>query len=158
MTKSVYIASSLKNYERVVQVNKRLHDEFGVITTYDWTPHAVGVLEGNPEKDPQKLREIAYREFQGIINAGVMLIVMPGRLGTHFEYGLAFGIQVPIVYLDDRDMPSAEKRFEPIHFLQSVYYYDKEDEALQKVNELAERAETHPIADLQRGKWPCYRL
>ena len=82
---AVYVASSLKNLERVQSINNKLRDTYNIGITYDWTPHAVDVINGCPATDEQILREIAYSEFRGIIDASVVFIIMPGRYGTHFE-------------------------------------------------------------------------
>lgn len=126
--KRVYIASSLMNHERVSIIKKKLEAR-NITITYDWTPHAQDVINGCQEKSEEGLRQIAMNEFQGIVDADVVLIMMPGRNGTHFEYGMAYVLRKQIVYLDDRSDVDP-KFFEPIHFLPEVEYFDDEDMAV----------------------------
>lgn len=119
----VYIASTLSNYERVNDIRDKLAAR-GVQVTYDWT-----IWANNRSTDPVVLRQVAIDEINGIMQADYILMIAPGRLGTHFEYGLAFGLQKQIVYLVDKyDGPD-----EPIMHLDDVLYMKDEAEAIDYI-------------------------
>ncbi len=89
----LYIISSLHNRERV----RHLRDIFAthqITLTYDWTVHG-------KVTDQALLPSIAASEIKGVKTADCILFVWPGRYGSHFELGLAFGLQKPIVMLLD---------------------------------------------------------
>jgi nucleoside 2-deoxyribosyltransferase len=78
-----YIASKLENAESVkalANVLKTFHWE----QTYDWTIH--GSVKGEGK---QRLKEVATNEMQGVREADVVIILMPGGRGTHAELGAA---------------------------------------------------------------------
>jgi len=88
----LYIASSLLNRDRVQALRDHLARECGVELTYDWSVH--GYVEGEAARS-----EIAGLEAEGVCRAECVLLVMPGRNGSHFEVGMAFALQIPIVVL-----------------------------------------------------------
>ncbi len=131
--RTVYIASTLSNWERVVDLRNKL-SIVGVSLSYDWTSHC-------RVSDPDLLRQIAINEINGIVKADVILVVAPARFGTHFEFGLAFGLKKKIVYLIDKyDGPD-----EPIMHLDNVLYYNDEDAALREVAQASEPIANHLI-------------
>lgn len=89
----LYIASSLHNSARVVRLRDHFHT-LGHQLTYDWTDH--GYVH-----DQTELAHVAYREVAGVVHAQCVLMVLPARLGSHFEAGVAFALRIPIVLLDD---------------------------------------------------------
>lgn len=78
-----YVASGVYNAALVNQAAAVLTGN-GHRRTYDWTTHGDVSAES-----PERKREIAALEAQGVLDAELVLILLPGRLGTHAELGLA---------------------------------------------------------------------
>jgi nucleoside 2-deoxyribosyltransferase len=154
--KQIYIASSLLNHKRVSRIRDTFKDKYHITLTYDWTPHAEDVLAGKGATDEKVLRQIAYNEFNAVIHAQAVLVIMPGRTGTHFEYGMAYALQKPIVYLDDReDVEPSKRRFEPIHYLGNVYYTGNEGTAVSQIIDIVHQNNMHPIEQITKGYIKC---
>lgn len=152
MNNKVYIASSILNHRRVIDIANKLIKRYDMIITYDWTPHARAILDGNPPKGEKQLSEIAERELKGVINSDAILVLMPGRTGTHFEYGVAYALNKPIVYLNDNDDLSDEEKFmEPLHHLDGVEYFTDEDEALHRLFYI-QPIQNHPIIEWSKDE------
>jgi nucleoside 2-deoxyribosyltransferase len=81
-----YIASKLENYEQVQYLRDKLRD-IGWVHTYDWTQH--GSVKS---VSTEKLKEVAKKEFQGVIDADVVIILTPQGRGTHVELGMALAL------------------------------------------------------------------
>ncbi|OMF37561.1 group-specific protein [Paenibacillus sp. FSL H8-0548] len=78
-----YIASSLKNIENVRQVAEKLKAR-GFQQTYDWTTHSnIDSLS--------KLRKIGQEEVTGVLDADVVIVMIPAGKGSHVELGIALG-------------------------------------------------------------------
>ena len=121
---NIYIASTLTNAARVQDLRDKL-TSLGIGLSYDWTLHG-------RVADPDILIKIAENQFRGIIAASCILIVMPGKYGTFFEFGMAYALKKPIVVLlDQYDGPP-----EPNLSLNDVMYCKTEAEALQAVQTL----------------------
>lgn len=131
---SLYVASSLANWERV----KRLQMHFrslGVDITYDWTNFVISDSENR-----QELAKAAQRELDGAIAADHLLVVMPGGRGTHCELGAMIarclplalwgGNELPITILADTDNVSHPTSF---HHLPGIKRFTTEQEALAHV-------------------------
>lgn len=80
-----YIASSLKNVEQVRSLRDALNAR-GWEHTYDWTVH--GSVAGLGE-DVFKIT--AEDESVGVIEADVVIVLLPGGRGTHTELGMVLG-------------------------------------------------------------------
>lgn len=52
--------------------------------TYDWTAHGSVQCEG-----PERLTEVAELELQGVKDADIVIVLLPGGRGTHCELGIA---------------------------------------------------------------------
>jgi len=114
---TVYIATSLDNAKRAREIKARL-ESIGIICTYDWTVHGqVYSIE--------ELREYGLAEERGVIYADVFLMIFPGRNGSHFEMGLARGVGIPIVLLEEAVVE--QKTF---YHLPGLYKAKTEDEAI----------------------------
>ena len=127
MGHKIYIASALDNFRRIVAIRDRLAAN-DISLTYDWTGHN----NGSPyvEDDQAELKaSIAENEMRGVVNAQLVLVVMPGGNGTHFEMGLARGLNKPIVLLLDKHTG----RSPSFHFLPSVIRCHSEDDAMRVV-------------------------
>ena len=78
-----YVASGVPNAARVNLVADVLNEK-GYARTYDWTTH--GSVADAP--DAVK-RAVAEREAQGVMDAELVVLLLPGRFGTHAELGTA---------------------------------------------------------------------
>ena len=141
MIPSVYIASTLSNAPRVRELRDKLA-ELGISLTYDWSLHC-------RVSDPAILKEIAIGELRGIIKASVLLLVAPGKLGTHFEYGVAFGAQKPVVFLADQLVGPDE----PIYHLDDVFYCYTETEAISTLQAIISGSLVPPSPHLIQKLW-----
>ena len=78
-----YIASGVSNAEKVNQAAAAL-TAGGHQRTYDWTTH------GDVSKaDPAFKRHVAASESRGVVDAELVVLLLPGRFGTHAELGIA---------------------------------------------------------------------
>lgn len=101
-----YIASKLENAEAVSRVARALKAA-GHIHTYDWTVH--GSVQ---DKGEQRIREVAEAEKQGVLDADVVIVILPGGRGTHAELGIALGAgnKEIVICAADNSLFSADKR------------------------------------------------
>lgn len=111
MKMQVYVASTLSNYARTRQVQQMLRDR-GHDITYDWTAHGHEL-----KSDPEELKEIALGEAHGVKNADLFVMVTPGQKGAHFEMGIAWHKQIPIIIFEDK----------PLTDVKSFYFLDEVD-------------------------------
>lgn len=78
-----YVASGVSNAEKVNLAAAALK-ESGHERTYDWTTH------GDVSKTPdERKREVAANESRGVAEAELVVLLLPGRFGTHAELGIA---------------------------------------------------------------------
>lgn len=93
-----YIASKLENAETVKRVATVLKAA-GHTQTYDWTQHGSVKNEGDT-----RLRQVAENEKQGVREADMVIVLLPGGRGTHAELGMAaaFGKDIIICAEDDQ--------------------------------------------------------
>lgn len=92
----VYIASKLENAERV----RALRDDLlrtGHVLTYDWTVHG-SVQTGGPAA----IARAAAAECEGVRDADVVIVLLPGGKGTHVELGIAHALRKTILIVGDR--------------------------------------------------------
>ena len=133
MNKKIYIASGLKNYLRVIELRDKLA-EHGVWLTYDWAEKYKNHLEYIVETGvsvQENLEEIAQEEYQGVLDCHLLLFVCPAGRGSHFELGVAYTNNKPIIILQDN-------HYDPIAFytLPGVKRYNDEEIALKRILEL----------------------
>ena len=91
-----YIGSGLQNAPQVRQLAQLLKDA-GWEHTYDWTASLHTPLSLDT------LRTMGEREFQGVKDADVVILLSPRGKGTHTEFGmaLAWGKKVYLCHGDD---------------------------------------------------------
>ena len=78
-----YVASGVSNAEKVNRAAAALVAA-GHERTYDWTTH------GDVSKaDPDFKRHVASSESRGVLEAELVVLLLPGRFGTHAELGIA---------------------------------------------------------------------
>ena len=85
---NVYIASSLDNSASVAKAAE-FFESHGYQITYKWHEH--GRIE-----DESKLAEIGKLEYQGVVDADFLVLLMPARYGSHVEFGIALALNKPI--------------------------------------------------------------
>lgn len=131
---SLYIASTLGNAQQV----RRLRDRFaklGIQLTYDWTEHNNG-QPYVPDRESILKRQIAEQELTGILDAGCVLVVIPGGRGTHFEFGFAYMAQKPLVLLVDPPVPDDKQGWPSFYHLERIVKVHNEDNAVETVTHI----------------------
>lgn len=78
-----YVASGVPNAEKVNRAARAL-EQRGHERTYDWTRH--GDVSG---ETPERKREVAYTEMRAVADAQLVVLLLPGRFGTHAELGVS---------------------------------------------------------------------
>ena len=91
-----YIASSLKNYEQVRDLSRLLKNA-GWSHTYDWT-----LYFPTKKTDLETLKSIGKKEYEGIKQSDVVIVLTPQGRGTHTEFGIAIALNKK-VYLCHHD-------------------------------------------------------
>ena len=131
MPAELYIASSLYNAPRVRSLRDRFLGE-GVGLTFDWTTFLSADGPSDILSPSDELARVAGLEAEGVARASCILMVFPGRNGTHFEAGIAFGRQIPIVVLNDLDLPFNVS----FHYRPELLKFNSEDRAVHAVLEI----------------------
>lgn len=132
MNKKIYVASGLNNYQQVLNIRDKFA-EHGVTLTYDWAEtyrrHVNELEQGNEQKE--NLHEIAAKEYEGVVNCDVFLMLCPAGRGGHFELGTAYAHKKPIVI-------SCEDNYDPIAFytLPGITCFHSEENAFDFVLEV----------------------
>jgi nucleoside 2-deoxyribosyltransferase len=93
-----YIASKLENFAQVQSLSEKLKSA-GWTHTYDWTAHG-SVKESNIEL----LKEVGQKEFDGVKNADVVIVLTPQGRRTHTELGMAIALneKIYLCHTDDK--------------------------------------------------------
>lgn len=99
-----YIATTLSNAAQHNYVRDRLAER-GFACTYDWTVH------GSLQDEPGRWDEVAEKELDGVIEADVVIVLLPGGKGTHVELGAALALEVPVFLLAEAETPEREVIF-----------------------------------------------
>ena len=92
-----YIASKLESAARVRELAEKLKS-WGWQHTYDWTTHGSVQSEGQ-----ERLIEVAENEIQGVREADVVIVLLPGGRGTHAELGAANILRKPVFIWAESD-------------------------------------------------------
>lgn len=92
-----YVASSLANYEQVRALSCLLKNA-GWEHTFDWTVHCP--VQG---VDAEILTSLGEKEYEGVKQADVVIVLTPQGRGTHTEFGmaLAWNKKVYLCHHDD---------------------------------------------------------
>jgi hypothetical protein len=78
-----YVATALENVEEQKRVVTALL-ALGHECSYDWSVH------GSVQRDgPERIREVAVNELRGVLDADLVVVLLPGGRGTHTELGFA---------------------------------------------------------------------
>jgi len=78
-----YVASGVPNAEKVNLAASALTSR-GHERTYDWTKHGDVSAEM-----PERKRVVAATETQAVVDAELVVLLLPGRFGTHAELGIS---------------------------------------------------------------------
>jgi nucleoside 2-deoxyribosyltransferase len=92
-----YIASKLENYRQVRELSGLLKAA-GWTHNYDWTTH------GSVKEDSVDiLAEIGQKEYEGVRDADILIVLTPQGRGTHTEFGIAIGLgkEIYLCHSDD---------------------------------------------------------
>jgi hypothetical protein len=90
-----YIASGFHNKELVQKIAKDIQIQLGWELTYDWT-------QNERAETIETLTEIGVKEFDGVLNSDVVIVILPGGKGCHTEMGIALGSK-KLLFLYDPD-------------------------------------------------------
>lgn len=81
--RTFYIATGLERAEEQRALAREL-EALGLSNAYDWTAHGSVQSEG-----PERIREVAIAELEGVCSADLFVALLPGGRGTHTELGIA---------------------------------------------------------------------
>lgn len=126
-----YIASKLANYKQVKSLASLLKMS-GWEHTYDWTDH--GSIK---ETDVETLKSIGQKEYDGVKNADVIIVLTPQGGGTHVELGMAIALH-KVVYICHED----DKYFQCDHNTSPFYWLPNVNQFIGSIGELAEKMQT----------------
>lgn len=133
MSRNIYIASSLKNYSRVLQLRDKLVER-GFTITYDWAQAWKEAVEsGNTRESDEQLRLVAQMEYAAVCDCSTLLCVLPSGRGGHFELGAAYALGKNIVILDETS--GADKI--AFHTMPAIRVHNKEEDAIKDVERLS---------------------
>jgi nucleoside 2-deoxyribosyltransferase len=90
-----YIATGLERAAEHKELREIL-EEAGHTLTYDWTVH------GSVQASPEIWADTAANEASGVYRADVVIVLLPGGLGTHTELGMALGLRKPIILVGEQ--------------------------------------------------------
>jgi nucleoside 2-deoxyribosyltransferase len=83
-----YIASSLKNWEQVNELNEILEQK-GWINTCNWANYG---LVKNSSSTSKELGKISINQMQAIIESDVIICILPMGRGAHVELGASVAL------------------------------------------------------------------
>jgi ABC-type antimicrobial peptide transport system ATPase subunit len=72
---------------------QEIQTQLGWEQTYDWT-------QNERAETIETLKDIGIKEYEGVLNSDVVIIILPGGKGCHTEMGIALGSQKHIVLFD----------------------------------------------------------
>ena len=127
-----YIGSGFKNCDMVNYVSQKLK-EAGWEHTYNWADNILG------NETLEDLIEFSNLEIQGINDADIVIILLPGGRGTHIELGMSLALNKKI-YLYSNDENAFKDAKETVNFYQLpsiVKLTGNIDECIEKIKERA---------------------
>jgi hypothetical protein len=126
MSYGVYIATSWHNKPAWHEAAALLPSPWYI--TCDWT-------DEDESSDPAW---IAKRDFDGIRRADVVIVLLPGRLGTHTEMGYALGLGKRVILVGDPWPSDLVFPGSPFYFLDGVTRVATIPEAMKRLNRVRE--------------------
>lgn len=133
-----YIASSLRNIDNVRNVARVLKSR-GFIQTYDWTTHT------NVDSI-SKLREIGHEEVSGVLDADVVIVMMPAGKGSHVELGIALGTKKKIY------LYSSTHEINDIRTTSTFYHLEEVEQCIGSLEDLISSVST-PLHHSTNGNY-----
>ena len=120
-----YIASKLENHAQVRQLSAMLK-QLGWTHTYDWTVH--GSVK---ETDAETLKAVGQKEYNGVKDADLVIVLTPQGRGTHVELGMAIALD-KLVYLchEDETYFQCDDNTSAFYWLPNVRHFVGNAEAL----------------------------
>lgn len=114
-----YIASRIENIANVRALRDAL-TAAGWSITYDWSAHGSVRGEGVTRST---LSRVAEAEMGGVVDADVVVVLLPGGRGTHVEMGGAIALGIPLVIWSpdpEKDFSTDERTsvFYHVHWIQ----------------------------------------
>jgi len=94
----IFVASSYLNKRKARQAMEWFRIR-GHTITFDWTRPERG-------KTAWYLRKKALADFNGVMDADLLVVIWPGRLGTATEIGIALGKGIPVIIVGQPDVMS----------------------------------------------------
>lgn len=131
--RTAYVASSIKNITWVNRVQVML-ETFGFTITYDWTAHGDVTGQG-----ATRCAEVAVRERAAVKSASVLVVLLPGGKGTHWECGVADAVGVPIIMISD----GVSRTDSVFYFSPSVRWIEGVDLQIMPHTEIVQRLALH---------------
>jgi len=122
MVGKFYCATSLTNSDQAKIMIRKLSD-LGHQVSYDWTLHG-------RVTEPEKMFEICSNEVSGVLDADVLIVLLPGGRGTHIELGLALGANKPVFFIVPQDF-KVEVCF---YYHQNIVFFDNLDKAVEVIH------------------------
>lgn len=86
-----YIATRLERHRDHNIVRDSLAGQ-GWEITYDWTVHGPVWRDG-----AERIREVSQAELTGVVEADLVVVLLPGGRGTHAELGMALAAGKPVL-------------------------------------------------------------
>ncbi len=133
-----YIATTLSKYKDHNFLRDILISQ-GHEITYDWTLHE---SLGNDKYvfDKNDAEDIALQEINGVLSADILILLLPGKKGSHIELGAALASNKPII------MHSENENDFLLDFSRCIFYFhhlisrvvcplSKPENLLNKINE-----------------------
>lgn len=91
MSLHYYIATKLERHADHNLVRDTMAAQ-GHTITYDWTTHGSVREEGSA-----RMREAADGMVRGVLDADLVIVLLPGGRGTHAELGMALAAGIPVI-------------------------------------------------------------
>lgn len=128
MEHKIYIASGLKNYNRVIELRDKLK-KYDIYLTYDWAQKYKEDLESGKTEAEEDWVKIAEMEYAAILDrkCSLFLLVTPAGRGSHFELGTAYTQGLPIVLLNESKDGIA------FYTLPGIKEFEKEEDSIKEV-------------------------
>lgn len=111
-----YVASRLENAANVDRLADTLIARHDWKLTYRWTDH------GSVQKDgPDRIREVSVKEYRGIEQADLVIVLLPGGRGTHVELGIALGMKKHVLIWGESEAAFADAEGRECAFYRHPY-------------------------------------
>ena len=96
--RKLYVASGAENWEKVQKVILNLQ-LLGFNITHNWTHTFDYWANGRNREgyDFAQRRNVGELERRGVIEAEGLVVLLPGSVGTHTEFGIALGLRKPVL-------------------------------------------------------------